>query len=125
LFESAMRAQVEVWVDDIVRTLTRLDGDVRAGGGRLVVVVIPDQLQIDPAIRAQVIGLGARTYDFDWLQPALLQRLTAAGIATVDLLPAFRAASSTPRLYRRRDTHWSAAGNALAAQHIAAFLAGS
>jgi len=51
-----------------------------------------------------------------------VRRLADAGVTNVDLLPTFRAAPPTPPLYRRWDTYWSAAGNALAAEEIVTFL---
>jgi hypothetical protein len=43
----------------------------------------------------------------------------------VDLLPAFRSAARTTRLYKPRDTHWNIAGNRLAAREIAAAVRAS
>ena len=88
-----------------------------------MVVIIPDQVQVDEAIRQAVLAdASLSSYDFDWPQPVLTTRLAAAGVSVIDLLPAFRAAPPVPRLYGRRNTHWSAAGNALAAEVITARL---
>jgi SGNH hydrolase-like domain, acetyltransferase AlgX len=125
IFVRTRRPQVEGWITDVVRTVATLDGAVRAVGARLVVVVIPDQVQIDPVLRRTVVessGIPAAEFDFDGTATLLVRGLADAGVTAVDLLPAFRAAPPTPRLYRRWDTHWSAAGNALAAEEIVTFL---
>jgi hypothetical protein len=126
LFEIARRTEVSALIDEAVRTTTVLERAVREARSRLVVALIPDVLQVDPAIRAEVIVSAARptgSYDFEWPETELARRLAAAGVTVVDLLPAFRAAPTSPRLYRRLDVHWSVAGNAVAADAIAAVLA--
>lgn len=124
LFAADRRRLAEEWVADVAHTVTALDQSVRASGGRLVVVIIPDVMQVDESVRQTVLARGAAApYDFNWVQPAIVRQLTDAGVTALDLMPAFRAAPSRPRLYRLRDTHWSAAGNALAAKQIGAFLA--
>jgi hypothetical protein len=109
-----------------VRTTAALDAAVRAAGSRLVVAVMPDVVQVDPAVRLAVLASAPAppdAYDFDWPQTELARRLTAAGVTVVDLLPAFRSAATPPRLYRRLDPHWTVAGNAVAADAIAEALA--
>jgi SGNH hydrolase-like domain, acetyltransferase AlgX len=125
IFMRTLRPQVEGWIADVVRTVATLDAAVRAVGARLVVVVIPDQVQVDPVLRRTVVessGIAATEFDFDGIATLLVRRLADAGVTNVDLLPTFRAAPPTPPLYRRWDTHWSAAGNALAAEEIVTFL---
>ena len=122
-FAKAARPWFNGRLDDVVQTVIALDRAVREARGRLVVVIIPDQVQVDEAIRQAVLAdASLSSYDFDWPQPVLTTRLAAAGVSVIDLLPAFRAAPPVPRLYGRRNTHWSAAGNALAAEVITARL---
>jgi hypothetical protein len=126
LFARARQAEVSSFIDETVRTTTALEHAVREAGSRLVVALMPDVLQVDPAVRADVLASAARPaepYDFEWPETELARRLAAAGVTVVDLLPAFRAAPESPRLYRRLDMHWSVAGNAVAADAIAAALA--
>jgi SGNH hydrolase-like domain, acetyltransferase AlgX len=126
VFALRRRAEVSGWIGDTVRTTAALDRAVRESGSRLVVVLMPDVLQVDPAVRLAVLGAAAEpaeAYDFDWTQAELARRLAEAGVTVVDLLPAFRAAPSSPRLYRRFDLHWSVVGNAVAAAAIADALA--
>jgi hypothetical protein len=125
-FEVGLRGEVAGWIADVCRTVADLDRAVEAAGGRLAVVIIPDRLQLDASLRDAIAGRGrARgvSYDFDWVQPAIIDGLGAAGVAALDLLPAFRAAPPAPPLYRMNNTHWSAVGNALAAEEIVPFLA--
>jgi lysophospholipase L1-like esterase len=123
IFATSWRPAVAARLDDVTATVATLDRAVRAAGGRLVVVVIPDVVQVDLAVReAAAGGADPAAYDFDWLQPALLARLGAAAVAAVDVLPALRAAPTSPRLYRIHDTHWSDVGNAVAAAEIVAYL---
>jgi hypothetical protein len=124
LFAVDRRSEAQAWLADVVRTVAALDRAVAASGGRLVVVVMPDHMQVDDALRDAVVGgpIEGR-YDFGWIQPALVEQLGARGVIAVDLLPAFRAAPRVPRLYRRYDTHWSTAGNALAAAGVISLLA--
>jgi SGNH hydrolase-like domain, acetyltransferase AlgX len=90
-------------------------------GIRLTVVLIPDELQVDPMLQQQVAaasGFGSDAFEFDLPNAALEEELTKLGIDHLDLLPAFRAATTTTRLYKRNDTHWNVKGNALAAEVI-------
>lgn len=107
-------------------TLLGLARDVAASGARLVVILIPDELQVDPALlraAAQRCGAGAEDCDVDQPQREFLEVLAVEGIEHLDLLEDFRRAAAGERLYKPRDTHWNLAGNRLAAARIAAYLA--
>jgi lysophospholipase L1-like esterase len=97
----------------------------RAAGADFVVVVIPDEAQVDPALFAEIARARHwRRGDFDVRQPnrLLAERLAAEGIPFLDLLPAFEEEGRRERLYKPMDTHWNIAGNRLAASRIAAFV---
>jgi hypothetical protein len=88
----------------------------------LMVVIIPDEMQIDPDLARQV----RETYfpnvvPLQWnaTRPneALSAELERLGIRHLDLWSSF-AGVSHPPLYRPRDTHWNIAGNRLAAEVI-------
>jgi SGNH hydrolase-like domain, acetyltransferase AlgX len=88
---------------------------------RLAVVIIPDELQVDTELHAQVIaasGLAREAFDFDQPNARLTALLRGQGIDHLDLLPSFRETSRHTRLYRRNDSHWNIKGNALAAELI-------
>jgi hypothetical protein len=89
-----------------------------AHGMDLMVVLIPDEMQVDPALQAEVVaasGGAAGEFDFERPNRRLREDLERRGVRYVDLLPGFQAAGRQRRLYRPRDTHWNIAGNRLAA----------
>jgi hypothetical protein len=91
------------------------------GGIRLVIVLIPDEVQVDGTLQRQVVeasGLGSEAFDFDLPNALLKAQLAKLHIDHLDLLPSFREATTNTRLYRRNDTHWNIKGNELAAQII-------
>ena len=90
-------------------------------GDRLLVVLIPDEFQVDGALWDELLALTENPGDYDRTYPQ--RRLLAAcrdlGIAAVDLLPVLAEAQQRDRTYRLNDTHWSRLGNAVAGQAIA------
>lgn len=97
----------------------------RRAGADLLVALIPDEIQIDPALQAEVAqALGRTTGDFDLARPnrEMAQALTAAGVAYVDLLPSFVDAAAHEQVYKPQDTHWNVAGNRVAASVLVAAL---
>lgn len=117
--------------DRVTRALGPLrqmrDLSMRAGAG-MVVALIPDEIQVDPTLRAQVArALGRAPGDFDPLRPtrAIAEALRQADIPHVDLLPAFLDAAAAAPLYKPQDTHWNIAGNRLAAEVLAPVVRGA
>jgi hypothetical protein len=112
------------WWEATARQIARLGALVASGAvPRVAAVIIPDPLQVqaDPAR----IPAGARNetrYDLDLPSNRVGALFTAQGIPTLDLLPSFRAASSTTPLYFAVDGHLTRAGNAIAARAILGFL---
>jgi hypothetical protein len=105
-------------------TLKSFHTEVTQAGAEFVVLIIPDQFQVDSEIRDAVLretdsALG--DYDLDRAQRMLEQFLTANDIDHIDLLPVFRQIAKTERLYRIGNTHWNAAGNRLAAKLLLEF----
>jgi hypothetical protein len=102
------------------RILTRLNGEVRAAGARLLVMSVPEISEIDEDLKAGAVA--------DALQaepPAygrLRKELTELNIDYLDLLPAFREAKRHGVELYGRDNHWSPQGHALAARELAAAL---
>jgi hypothetical protein len=103
------------------RLLLALRDETRARGIGLLVLLIPDELQVDPQVleSALAAGKGNRAdYDPDLPSRRLREFLAGAGVPAVDLLADFRARHPSEPVYRARDTHWSAAGCAIAADRV-------
>ncbi len=88
-------------------------------------VIIPDEFQVDPAVREEAIRrLGAREDDLDLDAPSrrLARWASDAQIPILDLLPLFREERARlGPLYIPSDTHWNEAGNHLAGEALARF----
>lgn len=122
-----MRPAVEALVKKTLPVVHGLAEDVRRSGAAFLVIVIPDELQVNAQLRAQVRQLdppNEEPFDLTWITRRVVAELTAAGIPTIDLLPTFQKGSQKRRLYKPRDTHWNADGNELAADVLAMFIRG-
>jgi hypothetical protein len=118
------------WFDqrssEVLGVLSRFRDEVRAAGSEFVLVMIPDEFQVDPLLLGQLLrhlALDPAEIDPDYPQRRLAVLLDRHGIEYLDLLPVFRDRSATERLYWLRNTHWNVAGNALAAEVLARQLA--
>lgn len=123
LYRTDATLAARVRLERVVDTVELLDAAVRGSGGRLAVMIIPDQLQVDAELLARTAahaGTIVAEHDLDWPQRALGAALAARGIPALDLLPASRRADGS--LYRPRNTHWNGAGNRVAAAELATFL---
>jgi hypothetical protein len=110
----------------VARTLEALAAETAESGARLVVMLIPDEFQVDAGVRARVmaaLGTHEEDHDVDLPQRELAAALTRQGIDVLDLLPTFREEGRRRRLYRPCDSHWNVAGNALAAERLAEHVA--
>jgi len=97
----------------------------RRAGADIIVVVIPDEVQVSADLQTQVVrssGYSATDLDFALPNRAIAAELAADGIPMLDLLPIFQQEGRATRLYKPQDTHWNIAGNRVAAEAIAAFL---
>ena len=118
------REVFERFFADAREVLVRLHRSVRSHGAQLVMVVIPDEYQVNAELRRQIeerFEIDPETLDLTLPQRRLADFCREEGLACLDLLPLLEAAPE--RTYRPRDTHWNAAGNRLAAEAIADFLA--
>ena len=89
-----------------------------AAGAEFLVVLIPDEVQINGELADLVLrayGVGQDGLDFPQPNRLMAEALTQEGIPFLDLLPAFEQEERDGRLYKPRDTHWNLAGNQLAA----------
>ena len=99
-------------------------GEVCRGTGvPWMLVVIPDEMQVDPVVRSQVLdglGLIKTDYDFDAPQRRLDTWARKQNVPMLDLLPVMRAEHNPEaRLYVPNDTHWNKRGNLIAGQVVA------
>jgi hypothetical protein len=109
---------------DAAAVLERLARDVEATGAAFAVMIIPDQAQTDAGLRRRVraqLSVPRGALDVDRPQRRLREYLASRRLPHLDLLPVFRP-SAGRGLYKRRDTHWSAAGNRLAGETLADFV---
>jgi hypothetical protein len=107
--------EVSLLLDHIGRTVEGI-------GATRVMVVHPDQLQIESSLAAEVMqeySLDAADYDLDLPQNFLGAYARSRRVSLIDLMPSFRREGSEGGLYRLRDTHYNDAGNRLAAGVIA------
>lgn len=118
------RARFDQLFADTAPVIERLARDVERTGARFVALIIPDQAQIDPTLldRLAETLIPGMSLEIDRPQERLAAYLEARSIQYLDLLSPFREASPEPRLYKLRDTHWSASGNRLAGIVLADYL---
>jgi hypothetical protein len=104
-------------------------------GSRLALAFLPSVLQVDAALRAEMVSRMSATMRYRGLSGARIdpglpggvldEFARARGIPRVDLTPvivAAHAAGGEP-LYKRNDIHWTPRGNRVAAGALVAFLA--
>jgi hypothetical protein len=112
------------------KALLELDAWHEELGSRLLLVLIPDEFQVNDALWTAVREASARSFG---LPPSAFQRdlpqrrigrwAEERGVRVLDLLPALREAEREGRTYHLRDTHWNAHGNRVAARELARALA--
>jgi hypothetical protein len=94
-----------------IKEITDADDD------RLLVVIIPDENQINEKLQQQLIAAAEiAKYDFNLPQSLLTQLLYEQQIEYLDLQSAF---TNDPRCLYMNDTHWTPEGHRLAAEKIA------
>ena len=113
------------YLKDVRDVLYRFSAEVRNAGSDFVVMIIPDEFQVSESVRQRSLefsGRAANEIDVDSPQRYLREVLERAGIAYLDLLPAFRDAGPRESLYLKNDGHWNIEGNHLAAQTLATYV---
>ncbi len=109
---------------DPVAAITDFRDQLSARGIHLVVVPVPNKEAIYPEF-VTTRGGGVLPDVHAPRTQAIMQRLREARVEILDLFPVFAAARrveadrTQPLLYLAQDTHWSPAGVALAARHLA------
>jgi hypothetical protein len=92
----------------------------------LVVLLIPDEFQVEDPLWNSIQSRAHRPLDRDRPQNLILPWLEQHDIPCLDLLPLMRALPTgndgMRHLYHSRDTHWNARGNRVAGEALARFL---
>lgn len=115
--------ETEAKVRDTLKVLDRIASET--GDRRLVVAVLPCEVQVNPDLRAKVCRLnGVLEGDLDLDHPAgrVEEHFRGRDVTVVDLLPEFLAAESDGSTYRPNDSHWNLRGNRVAAKALAIVL---
>ncbi len=110
-------------IEETVRLLTgmqRISMDMKS---RLLVVLIPWELQLPRRILAlSRINFYATDKSRHIVSDTLMPRLYEAGISTLDLLSAFESYTGSEPVLYPQDRHWNAVGHTIAAEAIAPVL---
>jgi hypothetical protein len=100
-------------------TLRELKDFLLTRNVRLLIVLIPDQIQLDGELRKELleeVRSSPSGYDFEKPQTLLMEWCTENRVSCLNLLPVFKKHAEPSSLYLQNDLHWSTAGHALAAQ---------
>lgn len=85
---------------------------------KFLVVVIPDEMQVNSHLQEEVIktfkGVDSKNFDFELPNRMLRTKLGRLDIIYLDLFNDFLILSKNKRYYKLNDTHWNIAGNELA-----------
>jgi hypothetical protein len=95
-----------------------LDYFRREVGSALVIVVIPDEFQVNDSLW-QKLGGDDSAHVRDLPQRRIAAYCERFGIECVDLLPVLQSAETRMPTYHLRDTHWNAFGNEQAGRALA------
>jgi hypothetical protein len=113
--------------DIAVDWLRQMNEMFRKKGVKFVVVIIPDEIQVNERLQADIKSkfypsVGMDGWKIDLPNRQLSGRLTSLGIDNLDLYPYFAKEAKRQNLYKPRDTHWNIAGNRLAADVIQEYI---
>jgi hypothetical protein len=93
---------------------------------KLVIIIFPDQFQVDEELRIAVLkrykNIHAQNFDLAYPNNLIVNFCKAQNLDCLDLLEQFQEQGKTQPLYSLRNTHWNAAGNRLAADMIFRYL---
>ena len=101
-----------------------LDRIRRRAGERLLLVLIPDEFQVNDDLYRRLLSRKgvSRGLNREYPQQRIRAYCGEHDIPLLDLLPPLREAERSGRTYHRRDTHWNARGNRVAGLEMASFL---
>jgi hypothetical protein len=91
----------------------------------LLIVMFPDQFQVNESLRAKLMeqyGIKAESLDLSFPNKLLFDYCRKNEIRCLDLLDDFQKEAGSKELYKINDTHWNSEGNRLAAEIIFSYL---
>jgi len=112
-------------LDRVLESLVKIHEICKKSGIKLVVLIVPDEVQINPQLQSEVRRqLATEGKGWNATQPneKLAEKMKAMNIDFLDLYPYFLEEAHQHQLYRPRDTHWNIAGNQFAATTIKNYL---
>lgn len=93
---------------------------------KLVIAILPEQLQVDQALREAVLTkynhIAAENLDLSYPDNLIVNFCRTQNIHCLDMLGQFQEQGKTRQLYSLNDSHWNEAGNRLAADLIFDYL---
>lgn len=112
------------WLDDSLNHLKQINNICKENNIKLLVLIIPDEAQINPTLQSDIIKFVSADNEWDFYHPSkiLANRLLALNISHLDLYEDFLNGSKKKRLYKPNDSHWNIAGNALAAELLRDYI---
>jgi hypothetical protein len=125
IFQRNGRVELQRNWRQCARVLAQIKQWCEARRVELVLLIFPDQFQVDEDLRAQVLEkyqIPADSLDLEYPNTLITDFCRQNQIHCLDLLPPFQEKEKTTQLYRLRDTHWNEAGNRLAAELIFNYL---
>ena len=125
IFEKDKRADLDrLWQEKSNRLLKFKEWSAQRGVP-LVILIFPDQFQVDRNLRqeiCQAYGLSADNFDPAYPNRLISEYCRQHGIDCLDMLGPFQEQGGARELYKLRDTHWNEAGNRLAGELIFNYL---
>lgn len=122
---TSIRADDPMW-GQVTAQLDQIVAAVQAAGAMYVMVIHPDQFQVEAPLLEEIgqrFQLRPAAYDLQQPQRFLLNYCRTRNLPCLDLLPIFREHGRQGGLFLLDDTHYNEQGNLLAAQEIARLLA--
>lgn len=122
------RSRIQVLDPDDPVTVRRMEGFLELLdsmqerlGERLLVLVLPDEFQVNDSLRAEILArhpAPPSRIELRYPQDRIAAWAREKGARVVDVLDPLREAWSRQRVYHLRDTHINAAGNAVVAEAL-------
>lgn len=120
--------EVETWFQDLEQVLAGFGAEAARSGGRLIVLIFPERLQVNPDdwnLTRRAYGLRNDAFDLDGPNRRIAESCRRLKLPVLDLTDTFRERirAGEGSLYRPRgDMHFNEAGQRLAAETLAQYL---